>query len=210
MRHERPRRIHPGRGARPVGGMVLAPLLESGDSSPDSKRGPALSQMKSADLLRRLGKDPVRRTESEGRSPKNGVRRTESEERSPKDGVRIPNGLEFWSPKDPPHRESGISKVPSPSFTDSQARPAPQMGAERKEEREASSPTRTQTLNLAVNSRSLYRLSYRGIHPLSILGQAAQLKWTRPAERMSRGAWLARDPSRGRDGRKTAAAPLAR
>ncbi len=27
-----------------------------------------------------------------------------------------------------------------------------------------SSPTRTRTLNLAVNSRSLYRLSYRGIH----------------------------------------------
>ncbi len=31
-----------------------------------------------------------------------------------------------------------------------------------------SSPTRTRTLNLAVNSRSLYRLSYRGIRPSSI------------------------------------------
>jgi len=26
-------------------------------------------------------------------------------------------------------------------------------------------------------------LSYRGIHPLSILGRAVPLKWTRPAER---------------------------
>ena len=31
--------------------------------------------------------------------------------------------------------------------------------------RGADSPTRTRTLNLAVNSRSLYRLSYRGICP---------------------------------------------
>ncbi len=31
-----------------------------------------------------------------------------------------------------------------------------------------SSPTRTRTLNLAVNSRSLYRLSYRGITLMSI------------------------------------------
>src|SRR5579885_1666981 len=38
----------------------------------------------------------------------------------PKDEFRIPNGLAPSSPKDPPHRESGISQVPSHPFTDSQ------------------------------------------------------------------------------------------
>src|SRR5579875_3323438 len=38
----------------------------------------------------------------------------------PKDEFQIPNGLEPSSPKDLPHRESGISKVPSHPFTDSQ------------------------------------------------------------------------------------------
>ena len=42
------------------------------------------------------------------------------------------------------------------------ARKTPSIGRDKKQE---SSPTRTRTLNLAVNSRSLYRLSYRGIHP---------------------------------------------
>ena len=55
------------------------------------------------------------------------------------------------------------------------------------------SPTRTRTLNLAINSRSLYRLSYRGISPSRISGDRARLKarsaligrmglspWTRP------------------------------
>ncbi len=38
----------------------------------------------------------------------------------PKNEFQIPNRLEPSSPKDPPHRESGISKVPSHSFTDAQ------------------------------------------------------------------------------------------
>jgi hypothetical protein len=38
-----------------------------------------------------LWKNPFRRAESEGRSPKGGVRRAESEGRSPKSGVRTPN-----------------------------------------------------------------------------------------------------------------------
>ncbi len=59
-----------------------------------------------------------------------------------------------------------------------------------------SSPTRTRTLNLAVNSRSLYRLSYRGIRPSSIPVRVGPLKGTRRrrrhAERLGRngpGRW---------------------
>ncbi len=44
-----------------------------------------------------------------------------------------------------------------------------------------SSPTRTRTLNLAVNSRSLYRLSYRGIYPWIITWEPTRLKGIRPA-----------------------------
>src|SRR5579875_1949909 len=57
------------------------------------------------------------RIHSEERIPKNEFRRTNSGLRTPYSVLRFPNGLEPSSPKDPPHRESGISQVPSHSFT---------------------------------------------------------------------------------------------
>ena len=59
-----------------------------------------------------------------------------------------------------------------------------------------SSPTRTRTLNLAVNSRSLYRLSYRGISSSSIPVRSAPLKGTRSTGMSSIGIELGTEPSR--------------
>ena len=71
-----------------------------------------------------------------------------------------------------------------------------------------SSPTRTRTLNLAVNSRSLYRLSYRGISSSSIPARSAPLKGTRLRERAeareSRADWTSKTPAEPeREARRT-------
>src|SRR5579885_2268396 len=85
------------------------------------------SGVRRAEFGGRSSEGGVRRAEFGERSSESGVRRANSGERSSESGsrraepaLRTPNGPEPSSPQDLPHRESGISQVPSRSFTDAQ------------------------------------------------------------------------------------------
>jgi hypothetical protein len=74
-------------------------------------------------------------------------------------------------------------------------------GAESAGRSKKNSPTRTRTLNLAVNSRSLYRLSYRGICPEAYRSfrrdsRANDGKETVETTRSARGSVNGHEPSR--------------
>src|SRR5579875_3688524 len=106
---------------------------KAGERNPESESRRAKAGERKPESESRRAKAGERKPESESRRAKSGERKPESESRrakaelrtpysvlrTPNSVLRTPNGREPSSPKDLPHRESGISEVPSHLFTDS-------------------------------------------------------------------------------------------
>lgn len=141
----------PQPGLSPIARWILLAARKAPERNPAVKLRPPVNQR--ARESERVGAGGARATVGVALGPRDSVSRPRARRTTPtrpSDGRKPSSSRDFALPGPPPaagvpRRPPALTKTP-PRFRD---------GVE-------SSPTWTRTRNLAVNSRSLYRLSYRG------------------------------------------------